>query len=167
METLEPPDTHYLSAAIGWMELGNYVEAKAEIGRVAPHLATHPNVLEVWWAIHASEQDWPRALEIAEKLVKEDPKRATGWLHRAYALRRVPGGGVEAAQRALLPAVERFPEDATILYNLACYACQLQQLDEARQWLRRALSVGEPAKIRSMAAADSDLEALWKEIKTL
>jgi tetratricopeptide (TPR) repeat protein len=166
LEPLEPPDTHYLSAAIGWMELGNCKEAKAELAMVSPGLTSHPNVLEVTWAISASEQNWSQALRAAEALVASEPDRASAWLHRAYALRRAPGGGLKAAWDALLPAVDRFPKEATIPYNLACYACQLARLEEARQWLRRALAVGNSGKIKAMAAADSDLEILWKEVKS-
>jgi tetratricopeptide (TPR) repeat protein len=158
---------HFLSAAIGWMELGNLAEAKAELGKVAPGLAGHPTVLEVTWAIHAAGNNWPDALVAAEQLVQSAGDRASGWLHRAYALRRTPGGGLEAAWKALLPAVDRFPAEATIPYNLACYACQLGQLDEARRWLKRAVAVGEKSKIKVMAGSDADLQPLWGEIKAL
>jgi hypothetical protein len=167
MELLGPPDTHYLSAALGWMELGNCAEARAELCRITPTLSHHPSVLEVRWAISASEENWSEALGVAQDLVECDSGRAIGWLHQAYALRRAPRGGLQAAWKALLPAVDRFPEEATIPYNLACYACQMGQLDEARRWLRRAVAVGEGAKIKSMAAGDPDLEPLWKELKNL
>src|SRR4051794_18921973 len=90
MEPVGPPDIHHLSAAVGWMELGNHAEAKLELAKVAPALAEHPDVLEATWAIHASEKNWTEALRAAEKIVAADPNRATGWLHRAYACRRAP-----------------------------------------------------------------------------
>lgn len=167
MEILGPPDIHYLSGAMGWVELGNIAEAKLELAKVSPALAKHPTVLEVSWALHASEQNWPEALRDAEQLVECAADHASGWLHRAYALRRTPGGGLKAAWDALLPVVDRFPNEATIPYNLACYACQLQQLDEARRWLQRAIAVGQKIKIKSMAISDKDLEPLWPEIKSL
>lgn len=167
MEILGPPDTHYLSAAMGWMELGNYAEARLELAHVAPELAKHPNVLEVTWAIHASAKSWAQALQVAEQLVEVAGDNAVGWLHRAYALRRLPDGGLQAAWNALLPVVDKFPGEATIPYNLACYACQMQHLDEAKRWLGRALAVGDKAKIKSMAAADPDLEPLWRDLKSL
>lgn len=165
MITLEPPDTHYLSAALGWLELGNRDEAKAELGRINPIYQKTPEVLEVGWLIHAAEQDWPAALEIAKALVESDPNRSFGWLHQAYALRRVPDGGLQAAWDALLPVVDRFPKEPTIPYNLSCYACQMGRLDEARQWLRRAFDRGDKATIKSMAISDADLKPLWEEVK--
>ncbi len=167
MDSLEPPDLHYLSAAVGWMELGNLVEAKAELGKINPGLAKHPGVLEVSWNICATERNWPEALQVAKQLLEVAEDRPTGWLHRAYALRRVTDGGLKAAWQALIPAVDRFPAEPTIPYNLACYACQLGQLEEARRWLTRAIAVGEKNRIKQMALADADLEALWPEVKGL
>jgi tetratricopeptide (TPR) repeat protein len=167
MQTLGPPDTHHLSAALGWVELGNWAEAKAELAKVAPGLKKHPSVLEVTWSIHAAEKDWTKALQVAEQLIKVAPDQSSGWLHRAYAIRRAPGGGLKAAWDALIPAVDRFPHEATIPYNLACYACQLADLDEARRWFKRALAAGEKGKLKSMATSDPDLQPLWGEIKRL
>ena len=167
MERIDPPDSHYLSAAMGWTDLGNFAEAKAELQKVASTLAHHPVVLEVAWAIHAGAKDWAEALKAAEQLVAHAGEHASGWLHRAYAMRRAPGGGIKAAWDALLPAVDQFPGESTIPYNLACYACQMGDLEEARRWLRRALAVGEKGRIKTMASADADLQPLWPEIKSL
>src|SRR6266516_2794410 len=100
MQSLGPPDTHFLSAAVGWCELGSVAEAKAA------------------WDV-------------------------------------------------LLPAVETFPEEPIIAYNLSCYACQLGRLDQARQWLQRAVKVAGKEKIKFMALNDDDLSPLWEEIEKL
>jgi len=132
MQPLSPPDTHFLSAAAGWYELGNITEAKAELERISPALREHPDVLELRWLVHAQEKNWEQGLEVAEKLVEIAPERSSGWLHRAYALRRVKRGGLQTAWDALLPTVEKFPKEPTIPYNLSCYACQMGRMDEAR-----------------------------------
>jgi len=162
---LEPPDTHFLSAAIGWIELGDCDEARAELARISPAFRSHPDVLQVNWLIAASEQDWKAALDVARTLLQAQPDRSSGWLHQAYALRRVPDGGLLAAWEALLPAADQFPGEPTIPYNLSCYACQLGRLEEARKWLRRALERGDRSGIRLMALSDPDLKPLWTEIK--
>ena len=46
MQELEPPDTHRLAAAIGWLELGNVSEARTEIETFPAELTDHPDVLE-------------------------------------------------------------------------------------------------------------------------
>jgi len=49
MKALEPPDSHYVSAAVGWLELGNAHEPAAELQAVASPLARHPAVLQTWY----------------------------------------------------------------------------------------------------------------------
>jgi predicted Zn-dependent protease len=167
MHKLEPPDTHCFMAAIGWLELGNPAEASAELDRITPAQQEHPDVLEVRWSAAAEQKHWDAALQAAQALVRRAPERSSGWLHQAYALRRVAGGGIQKAWDALLPAVARFPKEPVIPFNLSCYACQLRQLDTARDWLRRALAVGGKDKIKQQALEDSDLEPLWAEIRQL
>jgi Tfp pilus assembly protein PilF len=88
-------------------------------------------------------------------------------LHHAYALGRATTGGLAKARAALEPALEKFPEEPVISYNLSCYACQMQDLVVARECLQRALKVGRKKEIKSMALADPDLEPLWEEIRQL
>ena len=165
MLNLEPPDTFSLSAALGWLGLGNAVEALAELEGVSPANRSHPAVLEVRWAIQAEMKQWNLALETAEELVRVLPGKVGGWLHRAYALRRAPGGGLAQAWDALLTAAKKFPKQPLVAFNLACYACQLHRMDDARHWLNRAMEISDKAEITQMALADSDLEPLWPEIK--
>ena len=167
MQKLEPPDTFYFSAAVGWLELGNLTEAQAELARIAPAQQEHPDVLEVRWLVSAEQKHWEEGLQIAQALLRRAPKRSSGWLHQAYALRRVPDGSVQKAWDALLPAFDKFPKEATIPFNLSCYACQMRKLDTAREWLKRAVAVGGKDKIKQMALKDSDLEPLWDEIRQL
>jgi len=167
MRKLEPPDTHYFLAAVGWLELGNLTEARAELAQVSADQQEHADVLELRWSISAAEKRWDEALQVAQALVRRAPKRSSGWLHRAYALRRVPNGGIQKAWEALLPAFDKFPKEAIIPFNLSCYACQLQQLDVARHWLHRAVATGGKEKIKQMALKDADLEPLWAEIRQL
>jgi predicted Zn-dependent protease len=165
MPLLEPPDTHYFAAAIGWLELGNPKEAKAELAQISPAQQNHPDVLELRWTLCAEQKDWVGGLEIARALLDRAPERASGWLHQAYALRRVSEGSVRKAWDALLPAFDKFPKEFLISYNLACYACQMEELDTARLWLNRATKICGKERIKLMALADPDLECLWDEIE--
>jgi tetratricopeptide (TPR) repeat protein len=165
MNPLEPPDVHHLRAAQGWLELGNDQEALAELERVAPALRDHPDVLELRWQVLAQARDWDASLGIAVEIVKQVPERLFGWLHRAYSMRRASGGGLKLALDALLPAVERFPEEPIVPYNLACYTCQMGDLAEARSWLAKAFAAGETGELKRMALHDPDLKPLWGEIR--
>lgn len=165
MSTIEYPDRHRLLAALGWMELGRPDEAERELEPLLRRPQPHPDVLELQWSILAAQQRWAEAVTVAEALVRLVPDRASGWLHRAYALRRAPQGGLEKAWAALLPAAAHFPRELLVAYNLSCYACQMGRLDEARQWLRRAFELGNRDEVKQMALQDPDLEPLRSEVE--
>ena len=94
---------------------------------------------------------------IAEHLTKVIPEDSQNWISLAYAQRRYLD--LQTAEKTLLEAQERFPEEATIPFNLACYACQLGGLDEAREELAKAVGM-EPA-FKKTALEDEDLKAIW------
>src|ERR1051325_3903481 len=165
MSDLDYTFAHRLNAVLGWLELDNPAEARAELKSLPPQLSERPEVLDLHWLLDARQSNWEDALKVANRILQLEPDRPIGWLHRAYALRRVPEGGLVKAAEALRPAFDKFPEDATIPYNLACYACQLGKLEEARNWLAQALKRGQKRKLKTMALADTDLEDLWPEIR--
>jgi len=164
VQGLEPSDIHRLNAAHGWLGLNSPADARAELDTIAPAQQSHPAVLETRWMLCAHEENWDDALLVAELELNTVPENSSGWLHRAYALRRVDGGGLTPAWEALLPAAEKFPTEPVIAYNLACYACQLNQLDAACSWLQSAVKIGGQEAIQKMALADDDLKRLWEEI---
>ena len=167
MKKIGPPHSHRLAAAEGWIGLGDCAEAKAELDRLPARLQKHPDVLDVRWTILALQHDWAEALRVASVLIEQDPKSPGGWIHQAYALRRAPEAGLQSAWNSLFPAMEKFPKNPIIPYNLACYACQLQQPDQARILLTRAMALGGREQIKQMALKDSDLQPLWTEIASL
>jgi len=161
---LEPSDIHRLNAALGWLGLNSPADARAELDAIASVRQAHPAVLETRWLLCAHEKNWSAALAVAERELAAAPEDSAGWLHRAYALRRVDDGGLPQAWAALLPAADKFPAEPVIAYNLACYACQLSELAAARSWFQRAVQAGGRDAIRKMALADDDLKPLWEEI---
>lgn len=160
---LQPPDSFHLQAAQGWLELGSPLEASQELDKITPQIRTHPDVLKVRWEIHAAEQKWEAALSVAESLIELEPDEALGWVHKSYCLHELKRT-LEARDNLLL-VVEKFPASATILYNLACYECQLGNLDPSRKWLQRAFRVGNRKQMKAAAVKDPDLKPLWKEIE--
>ena len=165
MSRLPPSDARHLTAALGWLELGCPRDALAELENISTAQQSHPDVLEMRWAIHADAKDWEAALPVARALAQAAPDRASGWLHQAYALRRVAAGGLQAAFDLLRPAADQFPDDPLIAYNLACYTCQLQQPDTAMKWLARASLKAGKTSILRMALEDPDLLPLREQIE--
>ena len=166
MQPLEPPDSHHLSAAIGWLGLGNVAEAVAEFEKIAPQFLSHPDVLAVQFDIHAAAGKWDAAAEIAGTLTQLEPKQPGAWISLAYATRRKTGGGIPQARAILIQAQRIFPKEAIIAYNLACYDCQLGDLDAAKTWLDKACTLGDVHKIKLMSLQDPDLKPLWPDLRT-
>ena len=161
-------DLRHLSGAEGWLELGDAREADAEWQKLSRLGRAQPDALELRWHILARMADWERAVQVGEELVARSPDRSSGWLHRAYALRRASPCGLQQAWEALHPAADRFPDIDIIAYNLACYATQLGRLDDGWEWLLRALQVTEDGmQLRRMALRDEDLKPLWSRIQAL
>jgi tetratricopeptide (TPR) repeat protein len=168
MSDFDHTDQHYLLAAEGWLELGNAYEAHAEWERLSPAAKEHVAALELRWQILARLGQWDTAVEVAEKLVASAPELCAGWLHRAFALRRATGGGLERAWSALRPAADHFPEEDLVAYNLACYATQMGRLDEGWEWFLRAVQITDDSRrLRRMGLKDADLKPLWPRIRGL
>lgn len=157
---LSRPTLLQLQAAEGWVELGRPAEALLELEAIPPEERELPPVLEQFWHVYAHWHKWPPAYEVATRLVNRFPELPAGWIDRSYALRRLKGGGLQAAFEALLPAVKRFPFEPVIPYNLACYCAQLEQITEARHWLEQAMVIGDRKALLKMAHHDPDLDSL-------
>lgn len=163
-KTLPPPNCHFLEAAVGWLELGSPGEALTELNQIAAEFLDHPQVLEVKWQIFARTEKWDKSLPIAQAFCQVAPGLPQGWLHQAVSLYRL--NRTEEAWKLLLPMAQKFPRSWIIPYDLSCYACQLNKLDEGRTWLKKAFKLGDPKEVKLLALADPDLKVLWPEIES-
>ncbi len=165
MPALQSPDIHHLSAAEGWLELGNAREAQVELDCISAAAQGRVEVLAVRWGVLAQFKSWEQCVVVAERILELAPREIFGWIHRSYALHELKR--TQTARDCLLPAIPLFPKIETIPYNLACYECQLGNLAAARDWFRRALKLHDRADLKARALADPDLKPLWSEIKKL
>jgi uncharacterized Ntn-hydrolase superfamily protein len=78
------------------------------------------------------------------------------YLKRAYGHRRA--GRLAEGVEVLTSGLERYPGDATLLYDLACYESLDGRLDHALVHVRRALELDD--SLRPLAREDPDLEPL-------
>jgi hypothetical protein len=165
---LSPTDAYQVRAAVGWLELSNSDEALAELDQLSSEGQAHPDVLEIRWLVLSQRKNWDEAVVVGAKLIIAAPERVSSWLHHSYALRRATDGGLLAAYESLSSVVEKFPEESTIPYNLACYTCQMDHdEEETLAWLQRAMESGERKAVLAMALKDPDLEPLRAEIARL
>ena len=161
LKPLEPPDSIHLKAAEGWLELGNHLEANEELENISPRFRVHPHVLEIRWQIYAIEKKWEACADIAETIIKLAPEDHHGWIHRSFALHELKR--TEKAFENLLPIADKFSKIWTIPYNLACYCSQLQRLDEAQIWFKKAMAIDEKI-VKETAIDDLDLLPLWNSM---
>jgi predicted Zn-dependent protease len=165
MKPLPFEDQRCLNAAVGWLGLGSHTEAAIELENLTAENRDHPAVLEIRWQVFARAKRWEAALEVASGLMQSRPESPAGWVHRSYSLHELKRTG--EARDNLLRVVDRFPDDSTMRYNLACYECQLGRPQRAKHWLDQALAIGDPAQIKQMALEDPDLEPLRRHIENL
>jgi tetratricopeptide (TPR) repeat protein len=93
MNPLQPPDSHHIKAAEGWLGLGNWQEANEELERITPQNRAHSDVLEVRWEIYAKAKKWEECVDIAGAIIKIDPNRSEAWIHRSFALYELKRAG--------------------------------------------------------------------------
>ena len=158
-KAVPPPDKHYLLAAQGWIELGNFEEAACELEKIAPALGAHPDVLKVRWRVYGKTNDWVTALQMAKTICQLEPSHPFSRIHQACELPEVerrPDSGT------LFQAIgSQFPYLFAVPYNLACYACQAGNLKEAWDWLQMAMEMCDIDEFRKIALKDTDLQPLW------
>ena len=165
MPILEPPHSHHVNAALGWLELGNFTEAEAELNTLSDEWRACPEVLFVRWEIQARRKDWNAALETATALVGAAPHKPEGWIQQSFSLHELKR--TREAWARLLEVESQFPNVSTIPYNLACYACRLGDHTEAMRRLEDAIKVGGKTQIKALALRDADLEPLWGRVRAL
>lgn len=142
-----------LDAAAGYLTLGLIDEAWEELESLPPELEREHPVLELRCEIYQRRGRWNSARVLAESMAHRFPENPAWWLSWAYALRREQT--VEAARGVLWEAAQRHPGVPLIVYNLACYACVLGELDEARRLLAKSIAM-DPA-MKKLATTDEDL----------
>lgn len=161
---MSPEERHtlakHLEATQGYLGLGMAMEAWNELESID---ARHRQLAEVLTArveICRAMEKWEMMVEICRFLAQGEPNAASHVLNLAYAVRRHES--VESAAALLETARRRFPQDAFIVYNLACYRSVVGRIDEAKDLLRAAFELDQD--LRSLALEDTDLEPMWADI---
>ena len=140
----------------GFLELGLVDEAARELVQLPPEEQDRPIALALRAAILQEQQRWPELACVAAELVRKQPQEAGWWIAHAYAIRR--SESLREAEAILREAEQRHPRDATIQFNLGCYACQRGDLNTARECVARAIVLDD--HFREAAREDPDLAPL-------
>ena len=146
-----------IQAAIGFLELGMFVEANDEIENLAPEIKSSSPVLGVRLEIYRASKKWELMEVVARELWRRHKDQALFWNHLAYAVRR--STSLASASAILSEAVKKFPEDAMTNFNMGCYDCQLGNLESAKARVGEAIKIDPDWKIDALN--DPDLVPLW------
>ncbi|MFZ0712447.1 MAG: tetratricopeptide repeat protein, partial [Terrimicrobiaceae bacterium] len=112
--------------------------------------------------LHASgylpgDQEMGHCRSSCQTSCESGPGKPGAWINLAYSVRRAENIG--QAEAVLLKARALHPEDASIAFNLACYASATGRMKKAKVRLRQAIYLDKD--IRLVALDDEDLRPLW------
>lgn len=132
------------------------VEANEELEQIDADQRSHTEVLALRVKIYGALKKWELMETVAKRLARIEPENVQSTVSWAYAARRADS--IEAARIILVNAVKRHPDVAVFHYNLACYECQLGNLDEAKSRLKRAFELEPSFKLKALD--DEDLAVI-------
>ena len=153
----------HLLAASGYVELGLHKEAAKELDQIEADKKLSPEVALLQIEIFRLSKKWKQMQRFSEALTQKYPKEPQWWILLGYATRRA--NSLEAAHEVLLQAEKLHPEEPTIQFNLGCYECQLGNIELAKQYVHRAITLNKD--FQKLAIEDSDLEPLWQNIQRI
>jgi tetratricopeptide (TPR) repeat protein len=157
---LEPPDEQYWQAAVGYVELGMFQDANDQLEKIDPFSRAAPEVLAVRLAIYHGLKKWELMREIAKRLADFQPDDIQWVTSYAYATRRA--NQFPQPRKFSSTQSRNFPKSPIIKYNLACYFCQMGDIQNAKDYLKKAFEID--LKWRMAALDDEDLKPLWDSL---
>src|SRR6267378_3685241 len=137
-----------------------FLEADTELDKIDPFNRAAPEVLAVRLAIYRGLKKWEMMQQIAKRLKEFQPDNVQWTISLAYATRRAYS--IDVAMEILLNAEAKFQREAAIPYNLACYYCQLGEMETAKRYLKKAFEID--LNWRIAALDDPDLQPLWNDL---
>lgn len=96
----------------------------------------------------------------AEKIRERCPEEPEAWVSLADAMRQ--SGSLQQGRHVLQEAEKKFPKNPHIKFQLGCYLCQLQDLEQARSYVQAAIQLDRAWA--DAAKQDADLAPLREKI---
>jgi tetratricopeptide (TPR) repeat protein len=159
--SLSKKDQHHLQASVGYTQLGMNQEALAELDQVSSTERISTEVLALELAILHQSCQWIQALKVAEQILLLDAGNPDWHIAAAYASRR--SESLTQAEIILSHALQLFPDNALVHYNLGCYAAQLGEIERSCDLVREAFRL-DP-KFKKISKTDPDLDPIREELK--
>lgn len=156
------PKVHWERAS-GYFALEMYEEAERELRALPKKEPWGKNARMMLLGIQQEQGNWSLVQETGRGLRIEFPQEEDWWVSDAYATRRCES--IESAREILLEGLVLHEGSSIIRYNLACYACVLENLGECMDYLNEAVRLDDKYKL--MAVEDDDLEKVRDDLINL
>jgi predicted Zn-dependent protease len=147
-----------LKAVQGYLHLGMHSDAWNELENVPAERRARPEVLKMRVDVCRAMQRWDMVVEVTRHLAHLEPDDPWHVINLAAAMRKLQGEQIAAD--ILEEAKGRFPHNAIVAYNLACYKAVLGEVNEAKTLL--AESVRLDSSLRPHSLDDPDLASVWE-----
>ncbi len=140
-----------------------FEDALSELDQIEAEGPETPEVVSFRIAIHSAMKNWPLVEALAKRMVEEYPGVPDWWISLAYATRRTTS--LADARSILRDAEAHHPLDATIQFNLGCYACQSGEFDEAIRRVSTSITLEKSFQLQALQ--DPDLKEIREELAAL
>jgi tetratricopeptide (TPR) repeat protein len=147
----------FLTAAQGFVGLKMYLEANDELERIDPFVRYLPEVLAVRLDIYRALEKWELMQAVAKKLAECEPDEVQWIVAWADATRN--SDSLEAGRRILMDALENHENAAVLHFNLACFDCQLGDVEGAKASLKSCFELDRGMRLKALN--EPDLEPIW------
>ncbi len=149
-----------LQYANGYLDLGMTREAAQELDSISPEDRGSTGTLTMRVRLYLESKKWFRMELTAKELAEREPENPFGWVNWAYALRE--RNRITDARSVAEAGLEFVPKDAILWFNYACYCSLLGDVEEASEYLDKAISLDK--RFEAESVSDTDLDNLWKWI---
>lgn len=152
-------DQSHLTAARGWLDLGDYDSATAELDAISAENKMGLEVLTLRWEVMMKAEKWELALLLGETVRRTAAEHPFGWHAAALALHKL---GRTQEGYNLIGRFSGQVVSVDLAYTSARLACALGLRPQAAMGLELALRISpDPAKLKRMAQEEPDLQQLW------
>jgi tetratricopeptide (TPR) repeat protein len=155
------PIRRHLEYASGYLTLGMLNEASDELEMIQGDAKLSADVMRLRISLYHQAEHWDLLEAVAMQLTRLSPKEEQGWISWAFATRRLRS--LPEAREVLLKAETILGDTcSTLHFNLACYACQLGEMEEAKRRLETACKMH--SEYKAIALEDPDLKPMWDKL---
>jgi predicted Zn-dependent protease len=146
--------------AEGYAELGMLDDALTQLDELDPEYRDRLEILRMRVDVVVQKRDWPSGLQLSLRICAVHPSESCGYIRAAFCLHEL--GRTSEAKQTLLAGPAALLDEPIYYYNLACYEAVLDNLEQAKVYLRASIRLDK--SFRELAKGDPDLQRIKGEL---